>query len=280
MPTTATRNVLLVLEYEGTDFAGWQRQPSQRTVQGVAEETVARIIGHPVTLRASSRTDAGVHARGLPANFETDRGIPCFGMLRGLNTLLPDDLAVTACRDVPLSFRTRDAALAKTYRYRFHVGPSRRPLLTRTSWYVKRPDLDVDAMHDAAQHLLGLHDFTSFQARGCQSKTTLRFMHSAEVRRSASDAQLIELRITGNAFLRNMVRIIAGTLFDVGTGRLPRAAISEALDARHRPAAGMTAPACGLTLDEVHFDGYPRIGKLEGSLPPGQGGVDDPGAAG
>lgn len=270
------RNVLLLMAFDGTDFVGLQQQPGLRSVQGVMEEALQRMLGHPITLRASSRTDSGVHARGLPANFETNVVIPAAGIMLGVNALLPDDLAVIEARDVPLSLRCRDAALAKTYRYRFQVGISRRPLLARTSWWVRRRDLDVDAMNEAAAHFLGRHDFSSFRARGCQSRTTTRLMHELAVTRAPDDPARIDLVITGNAFLRNMVRIMAGTLSEVGHGRRKPADILDILEARERSEAGITAPARGLTLEKVHFEGYPRVGKSEGWDVPSPADVDDP----
>ena len=255
-----TRNVLLWVQYEGTDFSGWQYQLEDRTVQGVLGEAVRKMVRHEVTLYGSSRTDAGVHARALPVNFETLRDtITLHGFMRGLNSHLPNDVAVIGVEERPLGWRARRAAVAKTYHYRYQLGRARQPLLWRSSWNVRAETLDVDAMRAAAARLVGTHDFAAFRAAGCDSKSTLRLMHSVEVDPEGPD--LLLLRITGNAFLRNMVRVIAGSLAEVGRGRRDADSLSAALASRVRAHAGPTAPARGLTLQQVHFDGYPRVGK-------------------
>ncbi len=255
-----TRNVLLLVQYDGTDFAGWQHQPGLRTVQGVLGEAVRAMVHHDVTLYGSSRTDAGVHARAMPVNFETHRTIPAEGFLRGLNGHLPPDAAVVEARDVPAGFRARDAAVAKTYRYLFQTGPCALPLHRRTAWWVRRRALDLGAMRDAAQRLVGEHDFAAFRSSSCVSKTTMRRMYRLDLTELGADG-LLALDITGNAFLHNMVRVIAGTLAEVGWGQRAPESLDALLSAGARAAAGVTAPAHGLTLVQVHFEGYPRLGK-------------------
>lgn len=254
-----TRNVLLLVQYDGTDFAGWQAQEGLRTVQGVLAEAILSMVHHPVVATASSRLDAGVHARELPVSFETIRTIPLHGFLRGLNRALPPDVAVVGIRDFPPGLRPRDASVAKTYRYRLQTGPARLPLLHRTSWYV-RGELDSGAMARAARHLLGEHDFAAFRATGCDSRTTSRRLHAFDVLPHPA-APVVDLVVTGNAFLRNMVRILVGTLVEVGLGRRDPDSMPALLAGGARPEAGRTAPAKGLTLMKVHFEGYPRIGK-------------------
>jgi tRNA pseudouridine38-40 synthase len=258
-PAEATRTVLLTVQFDGTRFAGWQRQAGQRTVQGALEAAVSRMVQHEVTVRGSSRTDAGVHARAMPATFQTPRAISADGFARGLNALLDEDVAVLAARDMPPGFEAREASVAKTYCYRVLTGPSRWPLLRHDRWWVREP-LDLDALRAAAAQLVGEHDFAAFRSSACGARTTQRCLHSVEVSAHAEPPG-VDLVVTGNAFLHNMVRILAGTLVDVGRGRLDVGAVARALASGDRRQAGQTAPARGLTLERVHFSGYPRLGK-------------------
>jgi tRNA pseudouridine38-40 synthase len=253
------RNILLTLQWDGTAFSGWQFQNAQRTVQGELTAALERMVRHPVKPTASSRTDAGVHGAEVPVTFETNRPIPLPNFVKGLNTALPDDVSILAAREIPLGWRARDMAVAKTYTYRLQLGP-RRALSERYAWSLKRDDFDLDAVREAASHLIGEHDFSAFRAALCDAKSTRRCIHSLEVLRD--DTDLVSLVITGNAFLRNMVRIIAGTLVDVGLKRRPATWVAEVLAAGDRRRSGQTAPARGLTLTKVHFEGYPRLGKL------------------
>jgi tRNA pseudouridine38-40 synthase len=248
-----------MVQYDGADFAGWQMQAVHRTVQGVLTHAVETMAGHPVTLHAASRTDAGVHASAMPVCFDTDCLIPAYGFSRGLNTMLPDDVAVTSVSEAKPGFRTRLAAVAKTYRYLFQVGEARRPLHNRQAAWVKRESIDVAAMADAARHFLGDHDYSAFRAAHCDSLTTTRRMYRAEVF-ELPGTPLVGFEVTGNAFMRHMVRIMAGTLLEVGRGRFTAADVARALASGDRTHAGPTAPAHGLTLIQVHFDGYPRLG--------------------
>ena len=257
-----TRNIRLLVQYDGTGFSGWQAQAGVRTVQGDVTAALEGMVHHPVKLGGSSRTDAGVHAVGMPANFETSRDIPLHGFVRGLNCNLADDVAVLEAVEVPPQWDARDAALAKTYCYRYLLGETRSPLLDRQSWWVSCRTLDVAAMQAAAQSLLGHHDFSAFRASKCNSRTRRRCMYAIDVERDPDGAH-VTMRVTGNAFLRNMVRIMAGTLYRVGRGQMPVAEVAEVLASLDRTRAGMTAPARGLTLEIVHFEGYPRVGKRD-----------------
>lgn len=258
MAEASPRNILLTLQYDGTGFSGWQYQPGKRTVQGELVQTIEGIVGHSVEAWASSRTDAGVHARAMPVSFETTKAIPEHGLLRGLNARLPHDISVTAIGALPLGVRPRDVALAKTYLYRVQLGP-RRALASRFAWCPKQPRCDLDAMRQASAHFLGEHDFAAFRSVHCDAKSTRRTIHAVTLEIDADD--LVTISITGNAFLRNMVRIMAGSLISVGLGRRPPEWISTLLATLRRDDAAQTAPALGLTLHTVHFDGYPRIGK-------------------
>lgn len=257
------RNLLMWVQYDGTAYSGWQQQAASiPTVQAALGQAIQQMVRHPVTLHGSSRTDAGVHARAMPVCFETERAIPERGFLLGLNSTLPADLGVLGVREVPRGWRPRDAAVAKTYVYRVYAGAPRRPLIDRQAWHLRHPPtLDLPAMQAAAQHLLGEHDFQAFRSARCEAKTTTRAIHALSLE-PGPDA-LLELRVTGNAFLHNMVRIIAGTLVEVGQGRRAPGSVAALLAGGARKDAGITAPARGLTLWRVHFSGYPRLGKPE-----------------
>ncbi len=253
-----TRTLLLHVQFDGTDFAGWQMQATLRTVQGELSRAVETMTGHPTTLYAASRTDAGVHAMAMPVCFDTDCAVPTSGFSRGLNTMLPDDLAVISVDEVEPGFRTRRAAVAKTYRYQFQIGEARRPILNRQAAWVKRPSIDVEAMAEAAKRYLGDHDFSAFRAAQCDARTTIRRMYSVSVTAHETEP-LVCFEVTGNAFMRHMVRIMAGTLLEVGRGRYTADDVSALLESGDRTQSGPTAPAAGLTLIKVHFDSYPKI---------------------
>lgn len=253
------RNLLLHIQFDGTQFSGWQEQDGPRTVQEDIRRAIETMVQHEVQLSGASRTDKGVHAEAHAANFKTESTIPVEGFRRGLNANLGDDLAVIRVTEVEPEFDARYNAVAKTYQYRLQVGPTRLPHHHWNSWYI-RNDLNLDRMNDAAQRLLGVHRFGAFRARGCTSHTAERRMYAVDVTREG-DSPIVLITITGNAFLRNMVRILAGTLMEVGEGRRPPESVTEALESQERSDAGITAPARGLTLQTVHFEGYPRLGK-------------------
>jgi tRNA pseudouridine38-40 synthase len=264
---THSRNLLILIQFNGTGFSGWQEQDGPRTVQEDVRRAVETMVGHPVALSGSSRTDKGVHASALAANFKTDSTIPVEGFRRGLNATLSDDLAIVSVQEVEPDFDARHNAVAKTYRYRLLIGETRLPHHHWNTWYM-RGDLDLEAMRDAAARLLGVHRFGAFRARGCTSHTAERRMYAIEVTGpEEGEAPVVVIAVTGNAFLRNMVRILAGTLVEVGEGRRTPESIDVALDSQDRPDAGITAPPQGLTLETVHFEGYPRLGKPNLAIP-------------
>ncbi|MCC6622741.1 MAG: tRNA pseudouridine(38-40) synthase TruA [Deltaproteobacteria bacterium] len=266
-PPAAARNLLLVAQWDGTDFAGWQHQPNQRTVQSTLTTALETMVHHPVDLFASSRTDSGVHARAMPIAFVTTRPIPPENFLKGLSTLLPNDLSVLEVREVPLAWRPRDQAVAKTYTYRLQLG-ARRPLHARAAWWLGWRRVDLDRMRAGAAHFLGEHDFSAFRSAHCDSRSTTRRMYRIDVSEPDAD-EVVAIEVTGNAFLRNMVRIMIGTLVDVAFGRREPAWVAERLSQGDRTLSGQTAPAHGLTLTTVHFEGYPRLGKVP--PPPSEG---------
>jgi tRNA pseudouridine38-40 synthase len=243
------RNLRLLIEYDGTDFAGWQRQDGQRTVQGCLEQAVTTMTREAVVVRGAGRTDAGVHAAGQVANFTTAAKIPTGGFLRGLNAELPPDIAVLDVADVPATFDARHAARGKLYRYQIWNHLVRSPAHRRTSWHCRAP-LDLHAMRDAATVFIGEHDFRAFRAADCERKTTVRLLRQLDVRRTGA---LITCDVEGTAFLKNMVRILIGTLVAVGRGKLTRADLLRIQAAGDRTAAGTTAPAAGLTLIRVTY---------------------------
>jgi tRNA pseudouridine38-40 synthase len=253
MDTAPPRNLRLLVEYDGTDFRGWQRQLTaggeQRTVQGCLEAAVAAMTGETVFVRGAGRTDAGVHARGQVANFRTAARIPTGGFLRGLNANLPPDVAVLEVHEVPAAFDARWAARGKLYRYAIWNHLVRSPLHRRWTWHCRAP-LDLAAMRAAAARLVGEHDFRAFRASDCERKTTVRLLRRVDL---AAQGAVVTIDVEGTAFLKNMVRIIAGTLVAVARGRLGPDDVSRLLEAGDRTQAGMTAPAQGLTLVRVDY---------------------------
>jgi tRNA pseudouridine38-40 synthase len=253
--------IRLTLEYDGTDFVGWQRQLNGRSVQEVVERALAELLGGPVRVDAAGRTDAGVHALGQVVAFTAPRSLPAKAYLRGLSGILPADVAVVSAEEVPEDFDPRRWATGKRYRYLVVRRPVRAPLLRRTHWEVFAP-LDVPAMRAAAPALLGTQDFSSFQAFDCEAphpRRTLRELALFE------EGEVLRFELEGTAFLRHMVRNIVGSLVDVGRGKHPPSWIAEVLAARDRRLAGPTAPAHGLTLVEVTYGQRPLGGSEESS---------------
>jgi tRNA pseudouridine38-40 synthase len=247
---SATRTIRLVLEYDGTGLVGWQRQHNGPSVQQHLEEALAAMLGRATPVTGASRTDAGVHALGQVAHFQTEAAIPPHGLRRGLNTLLPPSIAVVGCSEAAPGFHARFDSRGKHYRYTLLTRPDRSPLWLHRAWHCPRP-LDLAAMEAAAAHLLGERDFAAFRASGCTAKTTRRRVDAVRFTRERDD--LLHIDVLGNAFLRNMVRIMAGTLVDVGEGRRAAWDIPAILDSGDRTRAGRTAPPGGLTLVAVFY---------------------------
>ena len=243
------KRILLTVEYDGSAYAGWQRQINGLAVQQVLEEALSQACARPVTVTGSSRTDAGVHARMQMVHFDTSASIPPDKYPFVLNNLLPPDIRVQAAREVPAGFHARFLTSGKTYTYRILNNRHGSALLRNTHWHVPVP-LDVPAMRDALSYLPGTHDFAAFQASGGSARTTVRTVDRAEL---LADGPEITLLISGNAFLYNMVRIIAGTLMEVGLHKREADAFSRAFVSLSRLDLGMTAPPCGLELTEVRY---------------------------
>ncbi len=243
------RIVRLTIEYDGTGYAGWQVQPNGLAIQQVMEEALMKILKEPVRLYSSGRTDAGVHARGMVAAFRTSKTIPLQAFSDGLNSLLPPNIAVRDAAEAPVGFNPRYDAQGKHYRYTIHDGRHRSPLCRLYVWHLPLA-LDLVKMRQAADQLVGEHDFAAFRTTGCAAKTTVRMIFSVEVKR---DGDFVKIDVKGSGFLRNMVRIMAGTLVEVGLGKLSPEHVGSLLSAPDKKTAGMTAPAKGLCLMEVFY---------------------------
>ncbi|MCB9680401.1 MAG: tRNA pseudouridine(38-40) synthase TruA [Alphaproteobacteria bacterium] len=249
MIPSPTQRWRIVVSYHGGAFVGWQVQPDGRTVQGTLEAACAALLGHPTHVAGSGRTDAGVHALAQVAAFDADVPRTARSIRDGLNAHLPDDVAVVSAEPVAADFDPRRHARRKLYRYSWLVRPSRCPLRGDRTLHV-RTALDVDAMDRAARHLVGRHDFSAFRAVGCAAHHPVRTLEDAVVR---ADGDLVHLEVVGNGFLRHMVRIIAGTLHEVGDGRRDADDIVRLLASGDRSQAGRTAQAHGLTLVWVRY---------------------------
>lgn len=244
------RRVKLIVEYDGTNYAGWQRQINAMSVQQRLEEALTRLTRTPVTVTGSSRTDAGVHAQGLTVHFDTASGVPDEKFSYALNTMLPEDIRVRASLPAAPDFHARFQAKGKIYRYLIHNSPHASAIYRNTRAHVMY-DLDVDKMNREVAAMIGTHDFAPFAASGSIVKDTVRTIYNARVVRTGD---LVALLVHGNGFLYNMVRILAGTLISVGTGKLEEGAIARALASMSRLDLGVTAPAHGLTLMRVFYE--------------------------
>ena len=244
------RNIRLNLEYDGTAFQGWQRQPGARTVQGTLETAVQIVCRHPADVFGCARTDAGVHALGYVANFQTESDHPVGRLALALNGCLPEDIAVVSAEDVAPEFHARHSARSRRYLYRITTAPT---AVWRHVAFHSHHALDVNRMSSAAAHLIGEHDFTSFTPVTNEAEKVCRVLDLGLAREGAQ----ITITVEGNRFLQHMVRVIAGTLMEVGRGRMGPEQVAEVLRTRDRRTAGPTAAACGLTLLRVRYEGEP-----------------------
>ena len=248
-PPEGSRRILLTISYDGTAYAGWQLQENAVAVQQRLEEALEKLIGSPIRVTGASRTDAGVHAVGQRAHFDTYSRIPPEKYPFALNTCLPPDIRVLEGVQVPGTFHARFDAAGKRYTYRIHNAPHASALWRNVTAHVPQK-LDVPKMRQCLTDLLGVHDFRAFQAAGGTAKTTVRTLTQASLEQNGSE---LTLTVCGNAFLYNMVRIIAGTLIDIGMGRLDSDAFARALHSGNRLDLGVTAPACGLELSQISY---------------------------
>ena len=275
----SSETVLLTVAYDGTEFSGWQSQPGIRTVEGVLTSVVSEMCGAQVRLRGASRTDAGVHALGQPVAFDSPRAIDAHCWLRGLNQGLPNDIRIRAVGFREAGFDPRFRASLKQYRYVLSLGPAVDPVFRNQVWHLDarhaRPPpphprragegrdwLDIDSMGAAASILLGTHDFKAFQAANDDRDSTTRTLRRVDIVEPwAANPELIAIVVEGTAFLKNMVRILAGTLVEVGRERRTVSQIGHLLEPdATRPLAGPTAPASGLTLVSVELNRSPPPG--------------------
>ena len=243
------KRILLTISYDGTNYSGWQKQKNAMTVQGKFDKACSTLFKTDVESIGASRTDAGVHALGQRAVIDVDTSIPAEKIPLALNPLLPDDIVVTHAEEVGADFNPRFKALKKTYEYSIYNAPFRNPLYRNYSEYV-RYELDLDSMRTACEAFVGEHDFRAFCASGNSSKTTVRTIYSLDVEK---DGDFIKIRVTGNGFLYNMVRIIAGTLIYVGEGRIAPDNLPEIIASGDRRKAGKTAGPSGLVLVKIMY---------------------------
>jgi len=248
--SNGARVICLRIAYDGTDFVGWQVQPTGVSVQQLVEDALARILGQSVRLHSSGRTDAGVHARGMMAHFQTERDLPLSAFREGANRFLPPTVAVQEALEMPSDFHARFDACGKWYRYSIYQGPVRHPLHSRFSWQLRQP-LDIPAMGRAATAFVGSHDFASFRSSSCDAKTTVREIFSIEL---IEEGPLLHIDVRGGGFLKNMVRVMVGTLVEIGQGRRPEEEVTLLLKNPDRTAAGQTAPPQGLCLMSVWYE--------------------------
>ncbi|MBN1778148.1 MAG: tRNA pseudouridine(38-40) synthase TruA [Clostridiales bacterium] len=243
------RRVLLTVSYDGTAYVGWQRQLNGISIQQKLEEALHALLDETTPVTGASRTDAGVHAMGQCAHFDTRSAIPADRFPFALNTHLPPDIKVLEGREVDGFFHARFDAVGKTYTYRIHNAPHPSALYRNYMAHVP-VKLDLAAMREAMKDLFGTHDFAAFQAVGGTAKTTVRTITHIELTR---EDERLTLLVQGNAFLYNMVRIIAGTLLEIGKGKLTVHCFRKAIDTGDRLCLGPTAPACGLELTQVFY---------------------------
>lgn len=244
------KRVKLVVAYDGTNYKGWQLQPNGVTIEEVLNRALTELLKEPITVIGASRTDSGVHARGNVAVFDTENRMPADKICFALNQRLPEDIRVQSSEEVPADWHPRKANCTKTYEYKILNRKIAMPLERLYSHFCYVP-LDVEKMRQAAQHIVGEHDFKSFCTVRTQAEETVRTVYSLDIDR---EDDMITIRISGSGFLYNMVRIIAGTLMKVGMGVYPPEHVTEIIEARDRQQAGQTALAKGLTLVSLEYE--------------------------
>lgn len=257
--TSGRRRILLVTAYDGTNYCGWQVQKNGETIEGVLNRELSRLFGAEIAVIGASRTDSGVHALGNVAVFDTEARMPADKVAYALNSRLPGDIRIQRSLEVPPDFHPRKTACVKTYEYRILNREFELPSERLNSYFFRR-ELDVERMKAACPYFLGEHDFKSFCSIHTQAETTVRTIYSLEVLEEELPdlgGRRIRIRVTGNGFLYNMVRILAGTLIQVGLGAYAPEDMEPMLMACDRQAAGPTAPAQGLTLIGMKYPEYP-----------------------
>ncbi|WP_026895012.1 tRNA pseudouridine(38-40) synthase TruA [Clostridiisalibacter paucivorans] len=243
------RNIKIIIEYDGTKFNGWQSQPNCRTVQGVLERAINKLTDENIKIIGAGRTDGGVHAKGQAANFITNSSIPGDRFFMALNSVLPNDISIVNSEEVDLDFHSRYNAKGKIYEYIIYNSRIRSPIYRNYSWHVPLK-LDIKSMRSALKYFKGTHDFRGFMSSGSNVKDTVRTIYDIEI---SSFAKFIKVKISGNGFLYNMVRIIIGTLVDVGQKNIYVEDIKDIIKSKQRENAGKTAKPQGLYLKEVFY---------------------------
>lgn len=243
------RNLKLTLAYDGTRFVGWQKQTRGESIQGLLEDAMSRLEGAPVTAHGAGRTDAGVHAEGQVASARVTFDHDAATVTRALNAILPPDVRVVAVEDAAAEFHARFSARAKSYRYQLVNTPIMSPFVRAYAWHVPEP-LDLAAMREGAAAVVGTHDFAAFQSTGSDVMNTERTMTRSEL---VDRSGLLAYEVSGNGFLRHMVRALVGTLVEMGRGWRPPGDMQALVAGRSRSDAGPTAPAHGLTLVKVEY---------------------------
>ncbi len=244
------KRVKIVVAYDGTNYCGWQVQPNGITIEGVLNRSLSNLLGEKIEVMGASRTDSGVHSLGNVAVFDTNTRMPADKIAFALNQRLPEDIVVQGSCEVPSDWHPRYQESTKTYEYRILNRTFRMPTRRLDTYFYHYP-LDVEQMSEAASYLVGTHDFASFCAANAQVKSTVRTIYSCTAQK---ENDIITIRVTGNGFLYNMVRIIAGTLIEVGAGKRRPEEIKDILAAENRDAAGPTAPAQGLTMMGIEYE--------------------------
>jgi len=245
------RNVKIIIEYEGTNYLGWQSQPEGPTIQEEIENALNNITGENIALLGSGRTDSGVHALGQVANFKTQSKITPAEFQMGLNSILPKDITIVYAQDVDLDFHAQFSAKSKTYVYKIFNNPHPSALFRKRSWFVPQTLYKIDHMKKSAEYLLGEHDFKAFALSGTEVKTTLRTVLKADI--EPNDNNMIVFSIEATGFLKRMVRLIVGTLVQVGKGRITPRDFADILDSGEKTKFVYAAPPHGLYLKEVKY---------------------------
>ena len=244
------RNIKIIIEYDGKDWGGWQKQPNKLNIQGEIERAIEEITGEKVQLIASGRTDAGVHALAQVANFKIEKDIPVEKIPYALNSKLKKSIRIKSAEEVDEKFHSRYTCKRKTYKYIIN-NSLQGTAIYRNLQYHFPEKLDEEKMNKGIKYLIGEHDFKSFKASGTSSKSSVRIIYDANVKR---EGEIVTIELTGNGFLYNMVRIIAGTLVDVGIGKIKPEDVKTILEAKDRLKAGKTLPPTGLYLVDVKYE--------------------------
>ena len=246
-----TRNILMIISYDGSNYHGWQVQKNAITVQEIFQNALEKVLKHKVDIKGCSRTDSGVHANMYAVSFLTFNKIKCENLVLAMNKFLPDDIAVTTCKEVKKDFHARYSCTGKEYIYKIWNKKIKNPFLKKRAyhyWY----NLDIDILKEAAKHFLGTHDFTSFATLDKRDPTNMiRTIEYLEINKFENG--LVEIKIKADGFLYNMVRIIVGTLLRVAQGKIKPDEIEKIINSKNRSLAGPTVPAIGLYLNKVFY---------------------------